>query len=47
MKLSSGEMAGYVSIYEGPEIEVHCEEAKVSGGTGAGTPPSSRRTQQK
>lgn len=47
MKLSAGEMAGYLSIYEGPEIEVLCPEAKSSGGPGAGTPPSSRRTHLK
>lgn len=47
MKLSAGEMAGYLSIYEGPEIEVRCQEAKANGGSGAGTPPSSRRTQLK
>ncbi|MGQ9801881.1 MAG: hypothetical protein ACUVRL_09500 [Candidatus Saccharicenans sp.] len=47
MKLSPGEMAGYLSIYEGPEIAVHCQEAKANGGSGAGTPPSSGRTQLK
>ncbi|HAR36184.1 MAG TPA: hypothetical protein DCR87_04630 [Acidobacteria bacterium] len=47
MKLSAGEMAGYLSIYEGPEIEVLCPEAKSSGGPGAGTPPGSRRTHLK
>lgn len=47
MKLSDGEMAGYLSIYEGPEIEVRCQEAKINGGTGDGQLPSSKRTQLK
>lgn len=47
MKLSGGEMAGYLSIYEGPTIEVKCPEARISNGGGAGQPPGSRRTQLK
>ncbi|MCX8160212.1 MAG: hypothetical protein N3G18_04680 [Candidatus Saccharicenans sp.] len=47
MKLSAGEMAGYVSIYEGPQVEVVCPKAKGHGGSGAGLPPGSRRTQVK
>ncbi|NPV83768.1 MAG: hypothetical protein HPY46_09355, partial [Candidatus Aminicenantes bacterium] len=47
MKLSGGEMAGYVSIYEGPQVRVECPKPKSSGGPGAGTPPGSRRTQMK
>ncbi|MGB9906294.1 MAG: hypothetical protein ACPLRR_02770 [Candidatus Saccharicenans sp.] len=47
MKLSAGEMAGYVSIYEGPRVEVVCPKAKGNGGSGAGTPPGARRTQMK
>ncbi|MGB9837148.1 MAG: hypothetical protein ACPLRX_10460, partial [Candidatus Saccharicenans sp.] len=47
MKLSAGELAGYVSIYEGPSVEVVCPKAKANGGPGAGTPPGARRTQIK
>lgn len=47
MKLSAGEMAGYVAIYEGPQVEVVCPKAKGNGGSGAGMPPGSRRTQMK
>lgn len=47
MKLSAGELAGYVSVYEGPSVEVVCPKAKASGGPGAGTPPGARRTQIK
>lgn len=47
MKLSAGEMAGYVSIYEGPQVEVVCPKARGNHGSGAGSPPGSRRTQMK
>jgi len=47
MKLSAGEMAGYVSIYEGPQVEVVCPKSKAGNGPGAGTPPGYRRTQVK
>ena len=47
MKLSAGEMAGYVSIYEGPQVEVVCPKSKAGTGPGAGTPPGYRRTQVK
>lgn len=47
MKLSPGEMAGYISIYEGPRVEVTCPRARAHGGSGAGAPPGSRRTQLK
>ena len=47
MKLSGGEMAGYLSIYEGPEIEAKCPEPRINNGPGAGQPPGARRTQLK
>ena len=42
-KFSPGEMAGYVSVYEGPQINVICQEKTGTGGggprAGQGMPP--------
>jgi len=51
MKLTEGEMAGYVSIYEGPVVNVQCPPPGPSvksppGGGGGGNPPGSGRAGQ-
>lgn len=48
MKLTEGEMAGYVSIYEGPAVDVKCPPPgpnvkSPSGGGSGGRPPGSGR----
>ncbi len=51
LKLGEGETAGYVSIYEGPVINVQCPPPgssvkSPSGGSSGGNPPGSGRARQ-